>query len=747
MPPHRSLFVVLGSFIAVLLTAGAAQAVVEQPFAVRYSANDHGAITVTGNTLETCPAAVATCAAAQAGTATGAALNNNGYAMTRVDVDADPTTFDSSTATLAPPAGATVLFAGLYWGGRTSAASGGAAAPSPAARGSVLLQAPGGSYQPITGAVADSAAVTSAYTGFADVTALVAAGGPGAYTVANVQSGTGIDRYAGWSLVVAYRSAAEPLRNLTVFDGLATIQQGDQPLSLTVNGFTTPRTGAVRTSVGLVAYEGDRGSAGDKLLLNGQPLSDAANPANNVFNSSISADGIDTIGTRTPGYVNQLGFDADRISTQGLIANGATSATLQLSTTLDQYLTQMVSLATDLSAPVLTATKRVENVTRGGDGGSAQPGDVLRYTVDVTNTGDDEAEGVTVADAAPAGTTAVGAFGGTIGSLAPGASASVTFDVRVGDAARDGDVIVNAASVTGRGATAGLPVTATTGEVRTTVHVPALPPLPVPPAFEITTGITPETPVAGEPATTTVDLVNRTPAPVDDVVVTVTVPGATVLTATITGGTCTVAGGSVATCRIATVAPGQHIVVKVRARPKQPGKAFAPVVTVTGRGIATQRVVVGGAGRVARPAALRVTKRAAVGRARPGQAVAYRIVVRSSGGVAARGIRVCDLPGARVRLTSVPGARRVRNGGACWTVRGTLAPGRTRTFRAVATVDPRGTRPVTVTNTARATAANVAGRAAVSRARVRVTPLSAGPCRVVAAAAAAIAGPRAHAAC
>jgi len=74
-------------------TAGA---VVERPFVPRYSTNDQGAIWVTGSTLETCPAAAANCAASQAGTATGAALSNNNFAMVPVDVDADPATFKSS---------------------------------------------------------------------------------------------------------------------------------------------------------------------------------------------------------------------------------------------------------------------------------------------------------------------------------------------------------------------------------------------------------------------------------------------------------------------------------------------------------------------------------------------------------------------------------------------------------------------------------------------------------------------------
>ncbi|MDO8209118.1 DUF11 domain-containing protein [Conexibacter sp. CPCC 206217] len=757
------------------MCAGSASAVVEQPFDVRFSANDTGAIWVTGDTLMTCPAADATCAAAQQGTATGAALSNNAYSMRYVDVDGDPATFDSSTSTYAPPAGSSVLFAGLYWGGRvTSGGGGGAAAVSAASRGSVLLRvpgSPGGAYVPLTGAVADSTAVPGAYTGFADVTSSVQAAGAGQYSVANVQAGTGLDRYAGWSLVVAYRSDSQPLRNLIVFDGLAAIQQGDPPLSLTVNGFTTPRTGPVRTAVGLVAYEGDRGSAGDRLQLNGTPLSDAANPANNVFNSSISAEGVDTGAARTPGFVNQLGFDADRIVTTNLIANGATSVTLHLSTTLDQYLTQMVSLTTDLSAPRLAVAKSVVNVTRGGsDGAAGSPGDLLRYTVSVTNQGDDEADDVAVTDALPAGTvpgSSGSAWGSPapLGTLAPGATASVTYEAVIAGGAADGAVVVNSASAVGRGATAGLLVNGTSNAVSTLVQAPAPAPAPVvvppvvppplapppPPPISIETSVTPSAPVAGEPAVVRTVLENVTGRPIDDVVVTVSVPGARVLSVSVGGQRCSVgddaasaSGGSVATCRIGTLDPGERATVRVRVEPRRAGTVLRPVVTVRGAGIETQRVVVRGVGRVKRPAGLHVTKRASTRRARPGQVVSYRIVVRSVGGMAARGVRLCDVPGVGVRLLSV-GGRLVPGERTCWSVRGLLKPGASRSFEVAARVGNGFVNGATVTNAARASAANVAGLGAVSRARVEVAPLSLTVCG--SAVSAASAAPRARAAC
>lgn len=747
------------ALLALLVGSESARAVVEQPFVVRYSANDNGGIWVTGDTLMTCPAAAAGCAAAQAGTASGVALNNNGYAMGFVDVDGDPATFNSSTSTYAPPAGSSVLFAGLYWGGRVTAGSGGLPAAAPAARGSVLLRGPGASaWTTVNGAVADSGAVPGAYSGFADVTALLQAGGAGQWSVANVQAGTGLDRYAGWGLVVVFRSASQPLRNLTVFDGLAAIQQGDPPLSLTVSGFVTPQAGAVRTAVGLIAYEGDRGSAGDRALLGGQPLTDAANPANNLFNSSISAEGIDTGAARTPGYVNQLGFDADRIVTTGLIANGATSATLQLSTTLDQYLTPMVSLATELSAPVLSVSKAVERVGGGGgSGGSgavAAPGDVLRYTVTVSNAGDDAAADVVVSDPAPAGTAASSPGAVALGTIAPGASASAVFEVVVGAGARDGDQIVNVASGAGRGVTAGRPVSAASGEVRTVVQVPLVPVpvLPVPPVapglpdeadepppISVVTEAMPSPPVVGEPVVVRSVLENETSAPIADVVVTVAVPGARLLSASVEDGRCVVSG-EIARCTVGTLDPGERVVLRVRAVPRRAGALLRPVVTVRGDGIATRRIVVRGAGRVARPAALRVTKRASVRQARPGEVVSYAIVVRSVGGAPARDVRVCDVAGPGVELLSIVGSSGTSSRSptrVCWKAARSLAPGQALRFGADARVGGGGVRgrAVSVTNAARAVGANGAGErvSAAARALVRVVPLAPGPCAVAAA--------------
>lgn len=733
--PRVVRWVCLLLIVGAIAPAGAA-AVVELPFVARYSANEQGAIWVTGSTLMTCPAAAANCAASQSGTAMGAALNNNGFAMAQVDVDADPATFNSSSSTFAPPAGHEVLFAGLYFGGRVTAGAGGTPAPNPAARGTALLEtAASGTYVPVSGAVADSTAVAGAYVAFADVTALVRAGGAGRYGVANVQSGTGPDRFAGWSLVVVYRDQAQPLRSLTVFDGLATIQQGDPPLAIGVSGFRTPLSGPVRTSVGIVAYEGDRGSAGDRLALDGQLLGDAANPATNVFNSSVSFEGTNTLSQRIPAYVNGLGFDSDRIVADGVLGNGATSATLQASTTLDQYLIQVATLTTALSAPRLEVAKSVADL----NGGDVQPGDVLRYAVTTRNSGDDAAAGVRLQDAVPAATALVpgsltgpgGAaaadgrsVGFDVGALVPGASATVGFDVVVDAGAPDEFVIGNVASASGFGATAGRPVAAVSPQVTSIVQRPP---------FEASLTVTPEKPVAGKPVVAEVTVTNRLSRPVEDVVVSVSVPGADLLSAR-PGGSCTVA--DVARCTVGTLDPGEQASLRVRLRPRD-GGVLRPVVTARGKGVAAQRLTVGDV-RVKRGRArLRVTKRADAPVARRGRSVTYRIVVTAARRAAtAHRVRVCDVPGAGLRLRSASRGGVVRDGRACWRV-GKLAPGRKRELTAVARVTA-GTG--VVRNAARARGANLRGRArVVSVARLRVAPTFPRAC--------AAAGPHARAAC
>jgi uncharacterized repeat protein (TIGR01451 family) len=397
----RHWVVSLGTLVLVLGLASVARA--DRAFTARFSTNANGDIAVVGNTLETCQTAAADCVNARAGL--GTALNNNGFSMVRVNTDS--ASLDSSSARLTLPAGARVLFAGLYYGSRTTAGTGGKAAPdaSPAGLSKVDLKVPGASaFERLTGAVDLSTEVTGAYAAFADVTGPVQRAGSGVYTVANVQSATGEDRYAGWALVVAYEAAGEPPRNLTVFDGLQSVTQAKPAVTIPVGGFQTPLSGPVRTKLGFVAYEGDRGASGDSATLDGKALSDKLNGSNNFFDSEISTGGQNDT-NKTPDYVNQLGFDAKLIGIDGLLGNGATQATIGLRTNSDQYLPHVITFATDLHAPVIRAHKTVENLTH--PDGPTRAGDRLRYTVTFANEGLEGATDFVASDTIPADTTYV----------------------------------------------------------------------------------------------------------------------------------------------------------------------------------------------------------------------------------------------------------------------------------------------------------------------------------------------------
>jgi uncharacterized repeat protein (TIGR01451 family) len=578
-----------------LATWLASPALADRAFTPRFSTNANGDIAIVGNTLETCQTSVADCANARAGL--GTVLNNNNFSMVRVNTDG--TALDSSSARLSLPTGARVLFAGLYYGSRTTAGTGGKAAPDSSVAGlsKVDLKPPGAAgFDHLTAAVETSSDVTGAYAAFVNVTGQVQRAGSGVYTIANVQSATGEDRYAGWALVVAYEAAGEPPRNLTVFDGLTSVTQGKSATTIPVSGFQTPLSGPVRTKLGFVAYEGDRGISGDAATLDGKVLSDTLNAGNNFFNSVISNDGR-YVTDKTPDYANQLGFDAKRIGIDGLLANGATSATIGLKTTSDQYLPQVITFATDLYAPVIRANKTVANLTH--PDGPTEAGDRLRYTVTFKNDGLEAATSFAATDKIPADTTYVagslripsapasestptdlagddqgeydaaqrtvrfflgsGAAAGRGGTLAvsgaAGDTAQVSFEVRVDDNLTAEHEIRNTAQATFIAPTLGKELTALSSE--TIVSATPSPTAAEPADLDLAQSETVAPAAFGEDTVddhVTID--DKGPGDATDVVLHDDAPpGATIESATIDQGTCSVSATEV-TCVISHLDAG-----------------------------------------------------------------------------------------------------------------------------------------------------------------------------------------------
>ena len=374
----RVIFAAASALLALALCAGPALA--DRPFTTRFSANDTGNITFAANTLMVCPASAAGCTAARktGPIASGSepALDNNAYLMEYVNtapgnVSGSPS-FDSSSATLSLPATATVLFAGLYWGADisagTSSGTPGKPAPNPSQKNRVGFRAPTeAGYTTLTAERVDEGSKeASRYGAFVNVTSAVAAAGAGTYSVANVQAGTGGDRYAGWTLVVAYRDSSQPPRNLTVDDGFISISSSSPPTTIPVSGFKTPPSGPVSTTLGFVGYEGDSGLTGDSASLNGTRLSDAASPSNNFFDSAISNLG-SNVTTRTPSDVNNFGYDSKLISANGILPNNSTAASIVVTTSGDAYFPAIVTFATELYAPNIKSSKSVADARTRAD--------------------------------------------------------------------------------------------------------------------------------------------------------------------------------------------------------------------------------------------------------------------------------------------------------------------------------------------------------------------------------------------
>ena len=400
-----------------------------------------------------------------------------------IDVDDDPSTYSSSRATLDLPAGAEVLWAGLYWGGAGDGHQ----------SQQVRLARPTLGYEAVSATQLDLD--DGGYQGFADVTTAVRAGGSGAYTVADVSSLPGAPgAHGGWALVVAVRDPAAPLRNLTVFDGFALVgPSGVESVVATSSGFTAPLTGAVGARVGVVAYGGSAGVSGDSLALGDHLLSDPSNPVDDVFNGSISRHG-GAVGLE-PVPSGPLSIDIDDIAApEGAVANGANAATLSVRAAEDAVLTGVLTSVVDAVQAHLVVRKSAADP----NGGALDTGDTVDYAIEVVNRGSDWAESVVLTDVVPEGSSfvagslqvdsglgavaatdqadadparydadtdqvVVGVGAGTGpasgGSLGPGGVTTVRFQVLV-DGLEAGARLANQAQVTYRSATTGTSLSA-----------------------------------------------------------------------------------------------------------------------------------------------------------------------------------------------------------------------------------------------------------------------------------------------
>jgi hypothetical protein len=271
----------------------------------------------------------------------GGSAQNNGQTMVAA---ADP------RATLSVPAGRQIAFAGLYWSANRYA---GALGDGPDAWTGPLdhatITGPDGLDHAVSGEVVatvdgQDGGARQYYQSFADVTDIVAGAGAGDWRVADVATAaTRHDPvrtyYGGWSLVVVY---AEPGadQDVAVYDGGAWVGNGSAPTF----DFATEASGTAR--FGVVAWEGDRGGEGDRLVLDrgedGAPAGTALTPIRWDGTAGSPNDAFTSTAVGSP-WANSLGVDVKPFAPVAL-SGGLHSLTA--STSGEQYLIGAVTVTT-----------------------------------------------------------------------------------------------------------------------------------------------------------------------------------------------------------------------------------------------------------------------------------------------------------------------------------------------------------------------------------------------------------------
>ncbi|WP_285477531.1 hypothetical protein [Amycolatopsis sp. NBRC 101858] len=420
--PLRLVLVLALVFLASALvpSAGAAGA---PPFAVGYDDVVYGDFLYAGNGVLRCPVAADHAPAAGAVATPAACANtadrkdtlvNDDFFMQWADVDADPATFDSASASVRIPPGARIVFARLNWAGNTTGTTCGfregvPAIPPPGNPATQNVRLSVGSAKPVDVRPSGFAEDGPYYSAHADVTGQFAGAPTGAaldVTVGNIWAPKGFDCAGGWSiaLVYAYPSRnpdfAPNKRKVVVYDGHVR-QASDAPTETTITGF---RAAAADAHVGVTAYDGDWGGSGDQFLVDGTPAAEPATGGTSNFFIS-NADNASAPGVKNNFSVDAKSFDVDTIPA------GATSAKLGFVTSGDSYLAQ--NMAFSVPVPELQAALRVKQP-------KAHAGEPVTFTVAVTNPGGVAASGVQVAD------EAFPACAKPLGTLAPGQT--VTYD-------------------------------------------------------------------------------------------------------------------------------------------------------------------------------------------------------------------------------------------------------------------------------------------------------------------------------
>ncbi len=343
--------------------------------------------------------------------------NDNG-----TDATADTTITSAQARTQAMlnlPAGAQVTHAFLYWAGNSGAlpneADDTVTLDRPDGQGGVVFS---NSVMALPADIVTTSNENSGYfQSIADVTALVQAQGNGVYrvsglTMVELPNVDATVSFGSWTLVVLYRLASAPPRNITVFDGLDLVTNITSPVTAQLSGFVVPQAG-FDAKLGVIAYEGDEQFVGDRLLFgtgslnNTDSVSNNLNPANNFFNSTrtslgMAVSNVGDLPQLTGAALSMSSVDFDVVDITDRVTAGQTSADIAATTSGDVYfLGAFITSISTFKPDFATSTKEVSDV----NGPPLLANEELLYTITATNSGNDVSVDTVVTDVLPAGVT------------------------------------------------------------------------------------------------------------------------------------------------------------------------------------------------------------------------------------------------------------------------------------------------------------------------------------------------------
>lgn len=444
LPPLHKILLPFALPLALLATQAQAA------YNLRYTTIAPGAMTFTGNTIGLDKASNSN----NPGTsmAIGAYIAE-GQGTATYSGHPAPTTsnwlLNRSAATLNIPAGATVLYAELIWGGSYS--YGGQFRSLAERNGAVDFITPQGtnSVSPDAATAVDLNSGTGGscsgnppcfYVRSQNVTSIVQALGTGAIpiSVGKIPSTIGASENnlntGGWTLAVAYKDMSKPEHKMNIYVGSEFVYNGMPGGGATapVSNFCTAPSGAQSGRLMASVMEGDAGITGDEFRFgatNPPPaankLSGPRNLSGNFFVSQLNDDAGNTatngsFGTsnQTPGTAGQgrQGWDVTNVALDAYLAANQTTAYAQATTTGDTYVINGLGIQIKVGQPSFpTAVKQVDKTV-------AKVGDELLYTITLDNsTGTAQATNVKFFDTLPPGVSFVPGSFTQGGSPVPGA--------------------------------------------------------------------------------------------------------------------------------------------------------------------------------------------------------------------------------------------------------------------------------------------------------------------------------------